>query len=326
VWARRVASLSLYSVLFLATALALPFAIPWLVVTDVASGDRRVPRTRATLFFAHYLFCEMAGVLGAAAVWLRFLGGALGGATRFVEANAALQRLWSWILFAGAGAIFDFRIVAENAELAAEGPFLLFVRHSSTADTLLASWVVANPNKILLRYVLKKELLWDPCLDIVGRRLPNAFLQRIHGKLEDDAVAVARLARGLDARSGVLIYPEGTRFSAKKLADSVARLRERGHDRLAEIAASYRSVLPPKIVGPLALLAAAPGIDVVFFDQKGFEGAADFGAFWRGALIHKTIRVRLRRVKAADIPVENRDTWLFEQWRETDRFVSAECP
>ncbi|MDC0708578.1 hypothetical protein POL68_08865 [Stigmatella sp. ncwal1] len=55
-----------------------------------------------------------------------------------------------------------------------------------------------------LKYVLKRELLWDPCLDVVGRRLPNVFVERSgdRGKAEIEAVAtlVARCAHRPDYR------------------------------------------------------------------------------------------------------------------------------
>jgi len=100
-------------------------------------------------------------------------------------------------------------------------------------------------------------------------------------------------------------------------------LRAKGQGALADIAAGYRSVLPPRTGGPLALLQAAPDADVIFVEHVGLEGAASFGEFWRGALVGKTLRVRLRRVAAAAIPREARERWLFEQWAETDRWISA---
>ena len=37
---------------------------------------------------------------------------------------------------------------------------------------------VSRRYHLRLRYVLKRELLWDPCLDIVGQRVPNIFVDR----------------------------------------------------------------------------------------------------------------------------------------------------
>ena len=175
---------------------------------------------------------------------------------------------------------------------------------------------------MLFRYVIKRELLWDPCLDLVGRRLPNAFVSRGSASSGDEVAAVAGLARGLDAKSAVLIYPEGTRFSVSKLARALDSLRRRGREDLLAIASGYRNVLPPKLGGPLALIEAAAGVDVVIAEHTGFEGAASFSRFWGGALVGRTIRARLRRLPAAQIPADHRDRWLFEQWAETDRWIT----
>jgi len=208
--------------LYLALAALLFVGAPvWLLATaaaDVVRGPARVwARTRALGFFGLYLGCEVAGVVVATLLWAATLGGRIGGPERYLEANVALQRWWSGTLFNGSVWLFSLKLQVEGLELARSGPFLLFVRHASTADTVLAAAFVANPNRLLLRYVLKRGLLWDPCLDIVGRRLPNAFVDRTgsHGRAEVDAVA--QLAKDLDARSGVLIYPEGTRSRDGKL-------------------------------------------------------------------------------------------------------------
>ena len=41
-------------------------------------------------------------------------------------------------------------------------PVIQLVRHASTADTILCAGVIANRRRLRLRYVLKRELLWDP--------------------------------------------------------------------------------------------------------------------------------------------------------------------
>lgn len=42
----------------------------------------------------------------------------------------------------------------------------------------------------------------------------------------------------------------------------------------------------------------------------------------RGSFIGRAIEIRQSRVEAKDIPDTGRDVWLFEQWRETDRWIS----
>lgn len=319
---RRLVTVTLYMGLALVYLGALPLWSSLAVAVDVARGQGGArPRTRALGFFGLYLGAELVGVGIAFGIGLVTLGGRLSGAARYIELNAALQRRWTQAIFNGSLWLFGMKVEVEGAELAARGPMLLFVRHTSSADTLLSAAMVANPHRLLLRYVLKRELLWDPCLDVVGKRLPNAFVDRKSPRSQGEIDAVVSLTAGLDEASAVLIYPEGTRFEPAKLARSVAKLSEMGLPHLAAIAARYQRVLPPRLGGPLALLEAAPDVDVVFLEHTGFEGAATFASFWGGGLVGKTLHVRLRRFAAESIPTVGRDAWLFERWGELDRWV-----
>jgi 1-acyl-sn-glycerol-3-phosphate acyltransferase len=316
VWGRRAVSIPL---VFSLAAIVLCPLLLWLVLAagiDLVRGSKkRWPSVRVLLFFALYLGCEVLGVIASFLVWLRCFG------RNDVERNATLQRYFSDALFFGAVRLFSMTVEVSGDVQGA--PFLLFVRHASTADSVLAAALLANRQRLRLRYVLKRELLWDPCLDIVGRRLPNAFVERSKNKAAADIAALVKLATALDTQSAVLIFPEGTRFSPQKLAAARAKLVEQGHDSLAHLASGYRNVLPPKLGGPLALLEAAPGVDVVFLEHSGFEGARSFDRFIKGDLIGRTIHARFRRISARDIPNERRAEWLFEQWRECDRFVTS---
>ncbi len=324
-WRRRAISLPI-----LFGAAALTFAVsPVLLFTtgliDLVS-KRRVAfsRSRTVLFALWLLACEVFGVLAAGALWVSHLATGSLAKPSFIEANAALQRVWTRAIFGAAIRLFGMSVRVEGYEETERGPFLLFVRHVSTADTVIAAALIANPRKLLVRYVLKRELAWDPCLDIVGHRLPNVFVDR-SGKTRDaELERVASLAKGLDDRSAVLIYPEGTRFTPKKHAAAIAKLDGAGESALSAIAREYKNVLPPKLGGPLALLANAPGVDVVFVEHTGFEDVTSLKQIWRGALAGRTLRVRLRRVSASQIPAQARETWLFEEWRTMDHWVEQE--
>ena len=310
-----------------AAALWITTTPAWLLIAllvDVVSGQaRRRPRSRAMVFVGLYLVSELVGIVIAAVIWAVTFGGVLGGRARFVNANATLQRWWTSALFHGSLVIYGARVELEGAEHVAGGPLLFFVRHTSVADAVLTAALVANPRRLVLRYVLKRELTWDPCLDIVGRRLPNAFVDRKAGRVRGDIDAIVELANGLDARSAVLIYPEGTRFTARKLSAAVENLKKGRHQELAETASTFRHVLPPRLGGPLALLESAPHVDVVFVEHTGFEGTATLDAFWKGALVGATIRVRLRRFAADSIPTAGRDAWLFGRWAEMDAWIDG---
>lgn len=316
---RRLVTISLYVGLAAVYLGGAPLWFLLAALSDVVARQPRArPRVRALSFFGLYLGAEVVGVAIALALGLVTLGGRLGGGARYVEWNAALQRHWTQAIFRGSVWLFGMQVEVEGAALAARGPMLLFVRHTSSADTLLAA---ANPHRLLLRYVLKRELLWDPCLDLVGKRLPNAFVDRRSPRSQGEIDAVVSLTAGLDEHSAVLIYPEGTRFEPAKLARSVEKLAEMGLPHLAAISSRYERVLPPRLGGPLALLDAAPDVDVVFLDHTGFEGAATFASFWGGGLVGKTLHVRIRRFAASSVPAVGRDAWLFERWAELDVWV-----
>ena len=167
--------------------------------------------------------------------------------------------------------------------------------------------------------MLKEELRWDPCLDIVGGRLPNAFVRR-GGDAAANLTRVRGLADGLGQGDGVLIYPEGTRFTPGKRARLLERLSGAERERAAEL----QHLLPAHPGGPAALLeAVGPDADVWFCGHTGYEAAGSFTELINGRLIGQTVRMRFWKVSASEIPsdAEGRRAWLHGQWREMDRWV-----
>jgi len=135
---------------------------------------------------------------------------------------------------------------------------------------------------------------------------------------------VAGLATNLGRADGVLIFPEGTRFSLRRRAEAITKLAL-SHPDLATRAQALENVLPPRLGGILALLEAAPGADVVFGAHTGFDGVRTLADLVGGALVGRTIRLRLHRVVAGEIPADHdaRIAWLFDEWKKVDDFVGA---
>jgi 1-acyl-sn-glycerol-3-phosphate acyltransferase len=191
-------------------------------------------------------------------------------------------------------------------------------------DTMLPAGLVARPFRIRLRYVLKRELLIDPTLDIGGNRLPNHFVDRASGDSAGELRAIRELARDLDEDEGVLIYPEGTRFSEEKRRIYTERLaREPGI--VGQLSARLRRVLPPRPGGTLAILDATTA-DVVILAHHGLEGLATVRDIWKGGLVGSQIRVRLWRIPRQSIPTgrSERVEWLFSVWAAVDEWVVAQ--
>ena len=326
-WARRAITLPLLVVVTVLWSSLLPATLGLAGIVDLVRGGPW-PLVRCVAFLTIYLVCEVAGVTAAALLWL--VRGPWTGAprARFLGRNVALQAWWANVLYRGVERVFGVRTIVEGEDAIVPGPILVFIRHVSQADTLLPVVIVTRRHGIALRFVLKQELLWDPCLDIVGRRLPNAFVRRASGQSEREIAAVRRLMQDLGPRDGVLIYPEGTRFTPEKRMRVLEKLATRATPALVAQAARLRHVLPPHVGGPLGLLAANREADVVFCAHTGFEPAGSPADLLGGALVGVTIRVRFWRVPAAQIPSEDdaRIQWLYEHWQCIDDWIAAVHP
>jgi 1-acyl-sn-glycerol-3-phosphate acyltransferase len=323
-WLRRSISFSVIFLLWSAVTAGLPLWLAFCLLSDGLAKSRRFAKTRCLMFFVLFLNAEILGLAGSLGVWLvhRCLPA---NSERPLEWNQKLQEWWTTALLRGAMKIFSMKLAVEGADQLLPGPIVVFIRHSSSADTVLPSVLITAGHGIRLRFVLKKELLWDPCLDVVGNRLPNVFIDRSGRQTAEELGAIGELVRHTGPREGVLIYPEGTRFSEAKRRRYVDRLANTAPPGLARTAARYRHVLPPRPGGAMAVMAAAPDTAVVFCMHTGMEGSASFRKFWNGGLIGKTIRVAFRRVApdAIPIPPEARLQWLYDRWLEVDDWIDA---
>lgn len=326
-WRRRALTLPL---LVVATVLWLAALPATLVVAAVADLARGVPwaAVRCAVYLAIYLVCEVLGVAAAGMLWV--VSGPWTGTSRarFLARNVALQGWWARALYHAAERVFRLRTVVEGDALVLPGPILMLVRHVSQADTLLPVVYVTCRHGIALRFVLKRELLWDPCLDVVGLRLTNAFVRRGSGESAREIAAVQRLMDGLGSDEGVLIYPEGTRFTPTKRARVLEKLGERGDAELVRRATRLQHVLPPHVGGVLGLLERNERADVVLCAHTGFEVAGTPSDLLGGALVGRTIRVRFWRVPRGEIPASAaaRVGWLYDQWQRIDDWIGEVYP
>lgn len=267
-----------------------------------------------------FLALELAGVVASFWLWLRGPR-----AADFLEKNFRLQCWWAGRLFDVGRALMGMRVACEGLAQARPGPYVLLVRHVSMGDALLPAAFVSRELGVHLRTVLKRELVWDPCLDIVGHRLPNAFVRRASSDPAREIELVRGLAAELGPTEGLLLFPEGTRFSADRRARALARLEAEGPADLSRVARELEHVLPPRLGGVLGALDAAPTADVVFLAHAGLEGARRLGDLWRGALVGGTLRLVFWRVPRSEVPAsaEERARWLFDQWRRVDAIAAG---
>ncbi len=321
-WARRAITIPLLLAATVLWVVLLPVVVALAAIFDRAHGTPW-PRARCAVYLAIYLVCEVVGVAAAAALWL--VSGPWTGTARdrYRARNVALQAWWAHALYRAAEHVFGLRTIVEGDALAVPGPIIMLVRHVSQADTLLPVVYVTRRHGIALRFVLKRELLWDPCLDVVGLRLPNAFVRRGSGESTREIEAVQRLLVDLGPRDGVLIYPEGTRFTESKRARVLEKLASQGDAALAVRAGRLRHVLPPHLGGPLGLLERNPGADIVLCAHVGFEAAGAPSDLVTGRLVGRTIRVRFWRIPHEAVPSDRqgRIAWLYAQWQRVDDWI-----
>ncbi len=328
---RRSLTIPAYLIAALLAWLTIPVWLAGTLALDLVRDLSQAPRTprfivtRLAVFAIGYLTCEAVGIVIAFFLWVLALVRRPGIDT-FRSWNFRLQQNWGATLLRVGQTAFKFRYEVSGQEHVAPGPIILALRHSSLADTVLALAQISKPHNIVLRYVLKRPLLLDPCLDIVGQRLLNHFVLKGE-KSKAQVEGVAQLAEGLGPQDGVLIYPEGTRFTALKREQHLARLERRKHQDELEFARSLQHVLPPIRAGLNALLdrsqAARQPADVLFCAHRGFEGSATFGDLLSGSLLGQTVKIHFWRIPASDVPTDRdkREGWLQHQWTRMDRTV-----
>jgi 1-acyl-sn-glycerol-3-phosphate acyltransferase len=216
------------------------------------------------------------------------------------------------------------RVAVEGAELLGPGPHVALCRHASIADSLVSAWVFGTVADRRPRYVLKRELASDPCLDVVGRRLPNYFVDRAATDTTVELDGIARMAEGMGPGDIAVIFAEGTRASATKRRRILDRMERRDPRRAAKMSALVH-LLPPKVSGPARLVESVPDADVVCVWHVGFDGLDTFGGMIRAVGdgrvdVRFVIDVRPR----AEVPAgEAFADWLDDRWLEMDAYVGA---
>jgi len=244
---------------------------------------------------------------------------------REIRFTARRESWWANAMVRSAAWIYRMRVEIEGLDSMAKGPVLVFMRHSSILDTMLPLALVGKPFGKHIRYVMKHELVWNPCVDVVGHRIPMAFVKRSGARHAAEIGKVMSLVDNLTPDSLVVIYPEGTRFTPEKQKKRAAELARKDPEAAAW-ARSLKHVLPPQLGGALGLLARSEGVDVAFCAHIGMEGAATMQDWAGGALLDKTLKVAFFRVPAAEVPRGKEECvkWLYSNWERVDRWIEEQ--
>lgn len=319
VWLRRLVTVpGLLAVTALVLAL-LPALLAVSVIVD-SLGRRPWVTVRFQLALASVLVMHVIALVGLLVAPLCG-GGDMARRQRRVHEFVAWWGCTAWRL---ATRIYRMKLQVEGDQAAAPGPVILFARHAGLLDTLLPVVLLSARHGMRIRFVMKHTLLWDPCIDLLGHRVPTAFVRRGTRHHARELAVVERLLVDLDPRDVIVLYPEGTRFSPRRrrrVLTSLARRQPAYWDRAERL----RHLLPPHPGGPLALLGQERPVDVVFCAHIGLEGAGHFRDLIAGRLLDTTVRVRFWRVPAAEVPRE-RDAqldWLYAWWARMDAWIAS---
>src|SRR2546422_769723 len=144
------------------------------------------------------------------------------------------------------------------------GPVLVMIRHASIIDNALPDVILGRAHGLGFRFVIQRELQMLPTIDIGGRWVPTLFVRRASGDTQAELERMRALTVNMSSRDGLLIYPEGTRWTAEKLARAKEIIAER-QPEIAPLAARLQNLLPPRLGGTTVLLESARYADVVIF-------------------------------------------------------------
>ncbi len=313
---RRLVSIPALFAACVAVTVLVPLWLPIAVIADAVRLRFRFPLARLLAFAVCWSWIEVAGVAQSAWLWCT-------GRASSESANYRLMAWWSAALMASLRVTLGIDPQVEGIDAVREGNAIVLCRHASLADSLLSGWVFSAVAGVGPRYVLKRELLIDPCLDIVGLRVPNHFLDRGAADSSGELEALRNLGATVGPGSVGVIFAEGTRANDHKRRRALDKIAERD-PRRAQRLSGLRHLLPPRPAGSRALLEGAPDADVALAWHTGFDGLDTFsGMIERLSKPLPPVRFVIRRIPRTDVPDGDAFAeWLDDRWIEMDAEVA----
>lgn len=321
---RRLRGITLQLVLLLLLTLFSPPLLLAAAGLDAALWlRRRKPwmASRLLVMLWWFLLGEIWALIGLFGIWA--LAAGRDSPTRR-DRVFRIKRRWLGSHLAGIRLLFGLRFDIEGLELAGPGPVLVMIRHASIIDNTLPDVILGRAHRLGFRFIIKRELQMLPTIDIGGRWVPTLFVRRASGDTAAELERLRDLTINLGAHEGLVIYPEGTRWTPQKLARAQEIIAQR-QPEIAHLAARLRFLLPPRLGGTLALLEGAPQADVVIFGHVGLDGFQYISDIWSGGLVGTTVKLKFWRYPASQLPREREALilWLYERWQELDDWIGA---
>ena len=262
---------------------------------------------------------EVAAVGGLFLLWVGNPSRSALRSPQMKEAHYQLLRWWLNGMYRAGERLLGVQVDLEDPPRREPGPVIVLARHAGPGDSLLLVHFLLSEFERWPRLVMKDDLQWDAGLDVIGNRLPNAFI----GDTDDAERAIGALARGLGDRDAIVLFPEGGNFTKRRRERAIARLRRKGLHEEADRAERMQHVLPPYTGGAIAAIAAAKEADIVFVAHTGLEDLSALAALWANVPLKRAVQVRYWRLPFTEIPAgsEAQNDWLYEWWGRVDRWI-----
>ena len=324
--------------LVLVITVGLLVLLPGLLILAAAASPLLPGRWRALrlLWFGLvWLAMESVALFACLALWVASGFGGRLSSEAYLDRHYALMRWWLAVVFRVATRTFRLRVEIEEPELTPgeararlTRPVIVLSRHAGPGDSFLLVHHLLSRYRRKPRIVMKAALQFDPSLDVVINRLPNAFVPAREGAGNLVIKEIQRLAAGLGPTGALVIFPEGGNFPPRRRLRAIRLLEER---RLAKEAARARALehlLPPKPGGALAAIEAAPTADVIFVAHTGLEHVITLGDVWRALPMEQVLKARWWRVPADQVPEgrEAQEDWLYDWWARIDHWIDENRP
>ncbi|MFF2554127.1 1-acyl-sn-glycerol-3-phosphate acyltransferase [Nocardia sp. NPDC058058] len=284
----------------------------------VLPGAPVAVRNRARLLVLAAAFL-LVYELGGSAAEPGHRPGRQGGCDRLAALN---RRFYGWG-FAAAGVRLT---CAPPPQVAPDRPVIVLARHAGAFNSALMAHLIARDLGRDTYTIAKRCAALTPGLrrayeasGVVFCRFDEQGKARAVQRLRDQAV-------GALPTDALLLFPEGTNYSAKRWREAIAALRAKGREAQALHAEQCPHVMPVHPAGAWALVTSAPTADVVVLAQTGLEDLASgttglgYPPSGRGV-----VDVGWWHIRADQVP-RDRDAfahWLGEQWREVDAWIAA---
>lgn len=211
-----------------------------------------------------------------------------------------------------------------TAALRDDKPLLFFSRHAGPGDTVLLVDQLLSEYHRAPSVVFKQTLAIDPCVDLIGHRMPHAALDTSNA--EECETQIREVSAGLGPRGVLVLFPEGGNFTPERRRRALRSLRRQGLRRQAAAGERMSHMLPPRPTGALAALRGNPQADVVFSAHTGLGLAAFPRELWRETPIGRTLKTRMWLVPATDRPPDeaSQTQWLYDWWKRLDAWVDGQ--